>query len=155
MEVLRFSMGDTRGAEKSEQYSQISGQKHDDLEMVQDPGDADGVILWRANFDEFIRCLRHKSLEVVGGGNQSWLVVVGRRWSLEGGGRSWLTAIVGSGVRSHSSASGSIPSASFDSPLAFSRSILRSSTFVIIQLLFSFRLWVSRLLSISSEYSTR
>ncbi|XP_038878061.1 DNA-directed RNA polymerase III subunit RPC3 isoform X1 [Benincasa hispida] len=64
MEVLRFSMGDTNTeAEKSEHYSQISGQKrkHDDLEMVQDSGDADSVILWRANFDEFIRCLRHKA----------------------------------------------------------------------------------------------
>uniref|UniRef100_A0A9I9ECY2 DNA-directed RNA polymerase III subunit RPC3 n=1 Tax=Cucumis melo TaxID=3656 RepID=A0A9I9ECY2_CUCME len=64
VEVLRFSMGDTNPeAEKSEHYSQISGQKrkHDELEIAQDSGHADGAILWRANYDEFIRCLRHKA----------------------------------------------------------------------------------------------
>ncbi|XP_022141201.1 uncharacterized protein LOC111011656 isoform X2 [Momordica charantia] len=62
MEVLRFSMSETNTeAEKSE--LPISGQKrkHDELEAVQESGDADGIILWRANFDEFIRCLRHKA----------------------------------------------------------------------------------------------
>lgn len=64
MEVIRFSIGETNTeAEESEHYSSISGQKRKrgDLDMIQESGDADGIILWRANFDEFIRCLRHKA----------------------------------------------------------------------------------------------
>ncbi|XP_008234240.1 PREDICTED: uncharacterized protein LOC103333211 isoform X3 [Prunus mume] len=64
-EAIRFSImidseADACGG-KSDNMSVGEKRKHATLEFDAEFGSKDEVVLWRANFEEFIRCLRHKA----------------------------------------------------------------------------------------------
>ncbi|XP_021827130.1 DNA-directed RNA polymerase III subunit RPC3 isoform X1 [Prunus avium] len=64
-EAVRFSImidseADAPGG-KSDNMSVGEKRKHPTLEFDTEFGSNDEVVLWRANFEEFIRCLRHKA----------------------------------------------------------------------------------------------
>ncbi|KAL6290742.1 hypothetical protein ACE6H2_008252 [Prunus campanulata] len=64
-EGIRFSImidsGDDAPGGKSDNLSVGEKRKHAELELDVEFGSNDEVVLWRANFEEFIRCLRHKA----------------------------------------------------------------------------------------------
>ncbi|PQM42126.1 DNA-directed RNA polymerase III subunit RPC3 isoform X2 [Prunus yedoensis var. nudiflora] len=53
--------GDDAPGGKSDNLSVGEKRKHAELELDVEFGSNDEVVLWRANFEEFIRCLRHKA----------------------------------------------------------------------------------------------
>ncbi|PQM42132.1 DNA-directed RNA polymerase III subunit RPC3 isoform X2 [Prunus yedoensis var. nudiflora] len=53
--------GDDAPGGKSDNLSVGEKRKHAELELDVEFGSNDEVVLWHANFEEFIRCLRHKA----------------------------------------------------------------------------------------------